>query len=301
MTALSGITIGFIGLGLMGKPMARHLARAGAQLVICNRSHAVLDELAAEGMTPVASPREVAERADTLILMLTDTPAVEAVLFGDQGVIDGLRPGALVIDMGTTAVLATRAFGERIRAAGGDYLDAPVSGGQLGAEQAQLTIMAGGSAAAMARAEPLLRVLGSRLTHVGALGAGQVAKAANQVIVGLTIGAVSEGLALAKRAGVDPARVREALVGGFASSRILELHGERMAQGRFQPGARATVQHKDMSQALELAAALGLELPATALSRGLYAELIRRGGGGLDHSALYCLITDEIDAHLSRG
>lgn len=291
MPALSGTTIGFIGLGLMGRPMALHLHRAGATVVVCNRSQTVVDALVAQGLQAAATPREVAARADTVVLMLPDTPTVEAVLFGADGVLAGLRPGALVIDMGTTAVLATREFGRRVREAGGDYVDAPVSGGQVGAEEATLTIMVGGSDAAVVRARPLLAVLGSRLTHVGELGAGQVAKAANQVIVGLTIGAVAEGLALAQRAGVDPARVREALVGGFAASRILELHGERMVSGRFAPGGRATVQHKDMSQALELAQALGLELPATALNRELYARLIALGEGGLDHSALYRLIT----------
>lgn len=286
MTALTGTTIGFIGLGLMGKPMAINLHRAGAQMVISNRSRGAVEELAALGMQPATSPQEVGERAGIVILMLSDTPAVDQVLLGPAGLIQGLKPGSLVIDMGTTAVLATRTFGQQVMAAGSDYLDAPVSGGQLGAEQASLTIMAGGSEAAMARARPVLAVLGRRITHVGDLGAGQVAKAANQVIVGLTIGAVAEALLLAKRAGVDPARVREALMGGFAASRILELHGERMIEGRFEPGGKVTTQHKDLSQALELAAALDLELPATALNRQLYQRLIDQGGGSLDHSAL---------------
>jgi 2-hydroxy-3-oxopropionate reductase len=286
MTALTGTTIGFIGLGLMGKPMARNLHRAGAPMVISNRSQGVVEELAGLGMEPATSPQEVGERAGIVILMLSDTPTVEQVLLGPAGLIQGLKPGSLVIDMGTTAVLATRTLGQQVMAAGSDYLDAPVSGGQLGAEQASLTIMAGGGEAAMARARPVLAVLGRRITHVGNLGAGQVAKAANQVIVGLTIGAVAEALLLAKRAGVDPAKVREALMGGFAASRILELHGERMIEGRFEPGGKVTTQHKDLSQALELASALGLELPATALNRHLYQRLIDQGGGSLDHSAL---------------
>lgn len=286
MSTLSGTTIGFIGLGLMGRPMALNLHRADARLIVYNRSRGVVEELAALGMEPAASPGEVGERAGMVILMLSDTPAVEQVLFGDKGLIEGLKPDSLVIDMGTTAVLPTRDFGRRIIAAGSDYVDAPVSGGQLGAQQATLTIMAGGSEAAMARARPILEVLGSRLTHVGDLGAGQVAKAANQIIVGLTIGAVAEAFALARQSGVNPAKVREALMGGFASSRILELHGERMIQGRFEPGAKVTTQYKDLTQALELATALGLELPATRLSRDLYQKLIDQGGGGLDHSAL---------------
>jgi 3-hydroxyisobutyrate dehydrogenase-like beta-hydroxyacid dehydrogenase len=218
--------------------------------------------------------------------VVTDTPAVEAVMDGPDGLLARLRPGTVVVDMGTTAVLATRALAERVRAAGGAWVDAPVSGGQVGAEAADLTIMIGGAAADVARVRPVLEVLGRRLTHVGDVGAGQVAKAANQVIVGLTIGAVAEGLALARRAGVDPARVREALMGGFAASRILDLHGQRMVEGRFAPGARATTQRKDMDQALALAATLGLDLPATALNRDLYDRLIAAGGGGLDHAAL---------------
>lgn len=286
MPPLAGRTVGFVGLGLMGRPMSLNLRRAGADLVIHNRSRAVVDDLAASGMKPAANPREVAERADTVVLMLSDTPAVEAVLFGPDGLAEGLRPGGLVIDMGTTAPMATRRFAARIAEAGCDYVDAPVSGGQVGAEAAALTIMAGGSEAAFARALPLLRALGRTITHVGAVGAGQVAKAANQIIVGLTIGAVAEAMALAGRAGVAPERLREALMGGFAASRILDLHGDRMARHAFAPGAKATTQRKDLDQALQLAGELGLDLPATALCRDLYDRLIARGDGALDHAAL---------------
>ena len=219
--------------------------------------------------------------------MLTDTPAVLSVLDGPDGVLAGLRPGALLIDMGTTSPLATCELAARVAAAGGEWLDAPVSGGVVGAEATTLSIMAGGGAAAFERARPLLERLGARLTHVGPVGCGQIAKTANQMIVGLTIGAVAEALALAGRAGADPARVRAALAGGFADSRILELHGRRMIDGDFAPGGRVTTQHKDLVQALELAAAVGLDLPATALNRALYAECIATGDGGLDHSALY--------------
>ena len=293
MTTLDGQTIGFIGLGLMGKPMARNLKTAGAARVIHNRSQGVVDELAGEGMSPAATPAEVAERAETVICMLSDTPAVEAVIIGADGVVEGVHAGSLVIDMGTTKVPDTRAFAKAVAAAGGDYVDAPVSGGQIGAEAGKLTIMAGGSEAALERAGPLFEVLGQKTTHVGGIGAGQVAKAANQVIVGLNIGAVAEALTLTRKAGVDPARVRQALAGGFADSRILEVHGLRMIEGTFAPGGKCTTQRKDLEQALELAAGMDLELPATALCRDLYDRMIAAGGGDLDHSALIKAIDPE--------
>ena len=289
MGTLSGQTIGFVGLGLMGKPMSRNLQRAGAKLVIHNRSRGAVDKLAKAGMTPAMSPREVAEKAEAVVLMVIDTPAVEQVLLGPGGVIEGLRRGQLVIDMGTTLVSATRRFAERVVKAGGDYVDAPVSGGQVGAEAATLTIMAGGSAAAFARAKPLFEAMGKHITHVGAVGAGQVAKMTNQVIVALTIGAVSEGLALAKRAGVEPGKVREAIMGGFAHSRILELHGKRMVEGNFTPGGRARTQRKDITQGEQLAREVGIERPMLELAGELYDRLIAAGHGDLDHSALYKL------------
>jgi 2-hydroxy-3-oxopropionate reductase len=286
MTTLQGQKTGFIGLGLMGKPMARNLANAGADLIVHNRSSASVDELVSEGMAAGGSPSGTAQGADIIIMMLPDTPTVEKILLGENGVLVGLKPGSLVIDMGTTKVPVTRAFAKAVEDKGCDYLDAPVSGGTIGAENATLTIMAGGTDAAFKRAHPILNVLGSRITHIGSAGTGQVAKAANQVIVGLNIGAVAEALTLAKHAGADPAKVREALAGGFADSRILEVHGQRMIDDTFKPGARATVQRKDMDQALELAAELGIELPATSLSRDLYDWLIENGGADLDHAAL---------------
>lgn len=286
MTTLQGQKTGFIGLGLMGKPMARNLAKAGADLIVHNRSSASVDELVSEGMAAGGSPSGTAQGADIIIMMLPDTPTVEKILLGENGVLVGLKPGSLVIDMGTTKVPVTRAFAKAVEDKGCDYLDAPVSGGTIGAENATLTIMAGGTDAAFKRAHPILNVLGSRITHIGSAGTGQVAKAANQVIVGLNIGAVAEALTLAKHAGADPAKVREALAGGFADSRILEVHGQRMIDDTFKPGARATVQRKDMDQALELAAELGIELPATSLSRDLYDWLIENGGADLDHAAL---------------
>lgn len=286
MGTLSGITIGFIGLGLMGRPISLNLHRAGAELIIYNRSRGVVDELVGVGIEAATSPKDVAERAPIIMLMVSDTPAVERVLFGDDGVAQGLQTGAIVIDMGTTAVTATRNFAQQIKAKGAHYVDAPVSGGQVGAEAATLAIMVGASEDAFARAKPIFKVLAKNITHVGEVGAGQVAKAANQIIVGLTIGAVAEALALAKRAGVDPAKVRQALAGGFAASRILEVHGLRMVDQTFDPGGKATTQRKDLVQALELAQQLGMELPATALNRDLYDKLIEMGGGELDHSAL---------------
>lgn len=286
MGTLSDITIGFIGLGLMGRPISLNLHRAGAELIIYNRSRGVVDELVGVGIEAATSPKDVAERAPIIMLMVSDTPAVERVLFGDDGVAQGLQTGAIVIDMGTTAVTATRNFAQQIKAKGAHYVDAPVSGGQVGAEAATLAIMVGASEDAFARAKPIFKVLAKNITHVGEVGAGQVAKAANQIIVGVTIGAVAEALALAKRAGVDPAKVRQALAGGFAASRILEVHGLRMVDQTFDPGGKATTQRKDLAQALELAQQLGMELPATALNRDLYDKLIEMGGGELDHSAL---------------
>ena len=287
MTSLEGETIGFIGLGLMGRPMSLNLKKAGARLVVHNRSRPVVDALAAKGMIAAATPGAVAAQAKTVVVMVGDTPAVEAVVGGgEDGVLGAIGPESLVIDMGTTAVSATRRLAAAVADAGGQYVDAPVSGGTVGAEAGTLTIMAGGEEDAVRRATPLLEVLGGRLTHVGGVGTGQVAKAANQVIVGLVIGAVAEALSLARRAGADPAKVRQALKGGFADSRILELHGQRMISGDFRPGGKATTQRKDLAQALDLAAELGFEMPATRLNRELYDRLIADGFGDEDHSAL---------------
>jgi len=291
MKELTDKTVGFIGLGLMGRPMCHNLIKAGLLPVVYNRSPQPRQELAGEGAVVAASSAEVAEKSDIIVIMVADTPAVESVLTGPDGVLETLRPDTLLIDMGTTAVPATRRLAALVEEKGALYVDAPVSGGTIGAENGSLTIMAGASEQAFARALPVLNLLGERITHVGATGAGQVAKAANQVIVGLNIGAVAEALALAKTAGVDPAKVRAALRGGFADSRILEVHGQRMVDGTFAPGAKCTTQRKDMHQALELAAGLGLDMPATALSRDLYDRLIAAGDGDLDHAALFRLYT----------
>ena len=287
---LTNRTIGFIGLGFMGKPMARNLQAAGATMIIHSRSADPVEELVAEGMTGAASPADVAAQAEMVILMLTDTTAVELVLTGPSGILTGLTADTLVIDMGTTLMTTTQALAAKVHDAGGAYLDAPVSGGTMGAEAGTLTIMAGGDDDAMDRAAPLFDVMGAKTKHVGGIGAGQVAKAANQVIVGLTIGAVAEGLSLARKAGIDPAKVREALGGGFADSRILEVHGKRMVDKTFAPGAKSTIQRKDMDQAETLAARLGMEMPATTLNRKLYDRMIAAGHGDLDHAALIAAI-----------
>ena len=290
---LHGISIGFVGLGLMGRPMCLNLHEAGARVFAWNRTASIAEAMRRPGLDACTTATEVARHADIVVLMLADTDAVEQVLFGADGVAGGLASGALVIDMGTTAVMQTRQFAERLAAQGIDYVDAPVSGGEIGAVAASLTIMAGGTADAVARAKPLLEVLGQSITHIGEVGAGQVAKAANQVIVGLNIGAVAEALALVEAAGVDPGKVRQALLGGFAGSRVLEVHGKRMIDGTFEPGGRVTTQHKDMRQACELAEQLGQRLPATTLGRELFQRLIERGDGDLDHSALIRLLRTE--------
>ena len=284
--SLKGRTIGFIGLGLMGKPMALNLHAADAHVFVNNRSQGVVDELTAAGLDRAVTPRDAAQHADIIVLMLPDTDAVETVLFGKDGVAEGLGSDSLVVDMGTTEATATRAFAKRIQDLGAAYVDAPVSGGTIGAETGTLVFMVGGTTAGFDRVRPILDVLGKNAVHVGDVGAGQVAKAANQVIVGLTISAVGEALKLAERAGADPAKVREALSGGFAGSRILEVHGQRMIDGEFAPGGKCVTQRKDLYQALKLAGEFDLNLPTTALVMDQYDRLIEAGFGELDHAAL---------------
>ena len=277
--------IGFIGLGIMGRPMAGHLLAVGHTLNISAASGAAA-EMVAAGAAAHASFAEIARASEVVILMVPNTPEVEAALFGPGAAAEGMAPGTLVIDMRSVEPLATRGFAERIAAAGGDYVDAPVSGGEVGAEAGTLTIMAGGSEAGFTRALPLFEIMGGNITHVGPVGAGQVCKVANQMIVALNIAAVSEALIFASKAGADPARVREALLGGFASSRVLEVHGERMLGRSFAPGFRIDLHHKDLSLALEGANELGLILPQTAFARELLEAAQADGEGGLDHSAM---------------
>ncbi|MFF9551632.1 2-hydroxy-3-oxopropionate reductase [Methylobacterium fujisawaense] len=279
------MNIGFIGLGIMGAPMAGHLIAAGHSLFLKTR-RSVPEALLAAGGTACATAAAVAERADTIILMLPDTPDVEQVLFGADGVAEGLSPGKTVIDMSSIAPLATKDFAARIAERGGAYLDAPVSGGEVGAKNAALSIMVGGEPEAFERARPLFEAMGKTVTHVGPVGAGQVAKVANQIIVALTIEAVAEGLLFASKAGADPAKVRQAITGGLATSRILELHGARMIERTFDPGFRIGLHQKDLNLALDGARTLGLSLPATALAQQLFSACVAQGGAAWDHSAM---------------
>ena len=282
------MNIGFIGLGLMGKPMARNLKRAGAQVSVYNRSRQKVDEMTKEGFTPLASPAEAA-KSSVVICMVSDTVAVEEILFGKNGIIKAAQADLLVIDMGTTEVGATRKFAIRLIEAGINFVDAPVSGGEVGAIEGTLSIMVGASESDIQRVKPILDVLGKQIVHVGDVGSGQIAKAANQIIVGLTIGAVAEAFALARGGGADLDKVWQALSGGFADSRILQLHGRRMIEQNFVPGGTARTQHKDLSQALTFADSNATNLPSTELCRDLYEKLIRQGNGQMDHSALFRL------------
>lgn len=289
MSTLEGMTIGFIGLGTMGRGMCRNLRAAGARLQLYNRTRAQAEALLAEfgDMAIIAdTPRLAAAGATITIINVTDTEALLQTARGDDGAIAGLALGRVLIDMGTSGVLETRELAAEVEAVGGEYVDAPVSGGEGGARDGTLSIMVGAQDAVLRTVRPVLEVLGQQVTHVGPVGAGQVAKAANQTIVGLTIAAVAEALTLARRAGIDPAKVRDALRGGFADSRILEVHGERMIKPDFTPGARATIQRKDIRQVLDLAERIGLDLPTTRLNLRLWDEMIARGYGELDHAAL---------------
>jgi 2-hydroxy-3-oxopropionate reductase len=281
--------IGFIGLGIMGRPMALNLKNAGHELVVPERKSLTAEVRAVAEV--VADASSVASRAEVLVLMVPDTPDVEAVLFGQHGAAEGLKRGSLVIDMSSISPLATKEYARKINTLGCDYLDAPVSGGEVGAQQATLTIMVGGPEAAFARAKPLFDTMGKNITHVGnENGAGQTCKVANQIIVALNIQAVSEALVFAAKAGADPAKVRAALMGGFASSRILEVHAERMLKGTFDPGFRIRLHQKDLGLALSAARELGLSLPNTAIAQQMFSSCVAHGGADLDHSALVLAI-----------
>jgi 2-hydroxy-3-oxopropionate reductase len=277
--------LGFIGLGVMGRPMAGHLIAAGHQVALHSRS-GVPGDLIAAGGGACGSPHEVAASADIVFLMLPDTPDVEAVLFGPDGLRAALGPGKIVVDMSSISPLATKRFASEIEAASARYLDAPVSGGEVGAKAASLTIMVGGPADTFATVEPFFHLMGKNITHVGANGDGQTTKVANQIVVALTIEAVSEALVFAAKAGADPAKVRQALMGGFASSRILEVHGERMIKRTFAPGFRIELHQKDLGLAISGARDLGVALPSTALAQQLFSAVVAQGGGALDHSAM---------------
>ena len=277
--------IGFIGLGIMGSPMAANLLKGGHQLFLYSIP-SVPPTLVDAGGTACASGKEVAQKSEIIITMVPDTPHVEAALFSDNGVAQGLSKGKTVVDMSSISPLATKDFAKKINALGCDYLDAPVSGGEVGAKNATLSIMIGGPEAAFMRAKPLFELMGKNITLVGDVGAGQTTKVANQIIVALTIEAVAEALLFASKAGADPAKVRQALMGGFASSRILEIHGERMIKRTFDPGFRIELHQKDLSLALAGARALSLSLPNTATTQELFNAAAALGGKGWDHSGL---------------
>jgi|HigsolmetaAR202D_1030399.scaffolds.fasta_scaffold06802_2 2-hydroxy-3-oxopropionate reductase len=283
-------TVGYAGLGLMGKPMALNLIAAGYPVVVYNRSPGPVAELVEAGAQAAASPAELAEQASIIFTCLANTAVVQSIVAGPEGLLSTARPGTLIIDMSTISPMVAREIAEQAQRKGVDFLDAPVSGGEVGARDATLSIMVGGRAEALERARPLLNVLGKRVVHVGDAGAGQIAKACNQIIVGVTIEAVSEALVLATKAGVDPARVREALLGGFAQSRVLELHGQRMLDRNFEPGGKSRHQYKDLQIILDTGRAYDAPLPVTSLVQQFYGALLASGQGDLDHSALYLLI-----------
>jgi 2-hydroxy-3-oxopropionate reductase len=280
--------IGFIGLGIMGAPMALHLVNAGHQLYV-NTVGKLPDGIAASTAEPCANAAEVTRNADIIFTMVPDTPDVEAVLFGANGIADGLKAGGarkIVVDMSSISPMATKTFAQKINALGADYIDAPVSGGEVGAKAASLTIMCGGDPAVFEKVRPLLEKMGKNITLVGGNGDGQTTKVANQIIVALNIAAVGEALLFASKAGADPAKVRQALMGGFASSRILEVHGERMIKRTFDPGFRIRLHQKDLGLALQGARELGLSLPQTANAAQLMQACAANGMADLDHSAL---------------
>jgi 2-hydroxy-3-oxopropionate reductase len=285
-------TIGFIGLGIMGKPMARNLAKAGYALVIHSRSQPPVDELAREGAKKAASPQEAAALAEVVITMLPDSPDVETVVAGEHGVFAGARSGSLLIDMSTISPIVARRLAKEAEARGLTMLDAPVSGGEAGAINAALSIMVGGSVAGFERALPIFQAMGKNIVHIGDAGAGQVTKAANQVVVGLTIAAVSEALTLAEQAGVDPAKVRQALLGGFAQSKILDAHGQRMLDRNFKPGFRIRLHEKDLSIALATGKEYGVPLLLTAIVDQMMNSMKANGKGDLDHSGLKTFVED---------
>lgn len=279
------LKLGFIGLGIMGSPMAGQLIKGGHEVFIHTRSK-VPAELTSTNATVCASPKEVAQKADIIFTMVPDTPDVEKVLFGESGIASGLSKGKIVVDMSSISPIATKEFAKKINALGCEYLDAPVSGGELGAKNATLSIMVGGNESTFNTVKPVFELMGKNINLVGANGDGQTAKVANQIIVALNIEAVAEALLFASKAGADPAKVRQALMGGFAGSKILEVHGERMVKRTFDPGFRIELHQKDLNLALNSARSLGVSLPNTANAQELFNACSAHGGKSWDHSAM---------------
>ena len=278
--------IGFIGLGIMGKPMAEHLIKAGNTLYVYDVVPQSIADLQQQGAIACASSKEVAGKAGIVFVIVPDTPNVEEVLFGKNGVAEGIKAGSIVIDMSSISPIATKEFAKKLKAMGVEMLDAPVSGGQVGAQNATLSIMVGGSPENFAKIKPYFELMGKNIVLIGGNGDGQTCKVANQIVVALNIEAVAEALLFAAKAGADPAKVREALMGGFADSRILQLHGERMIKRTFQPGFRIRLHQKDLNNALESARKMGLSLPNTAAAQELFNSMAAHGGSDLDHSAM---------------
>jgi 2-hydroxy-3-oxopropionate reductase len=292
--------LGFIGLGIMGKPMAGHLVDAGHTVYVYDLCPEPVEELASKGAVSCMNSKEVAQKADVVFIMVPDTPDTEAVLFGRDGVAEALRPGSIVVDMSSISPIATKEFARKLDALGAKMLDAPVSGGQVGAEQATLSIMVGGQPDVFEQIKPYFEIMGKNVVRVGGNGDGQTCKVANQIVVALTIEAVGEALLFASKAGANPAEVRRALLGGFAQSRILELHGERMIKRRFEPGFRIRLQQKDLNLALQAARSLGLSLPNTSTAQELFNAVVAEGGGDLDHSAIV-LALEKLANHRVSG
>jgi 2-hydroxy-3-oxopropionate reductase len=285
--------IGFIGLGIMGGPMAKNLMEAGHELVLYNRTREKAEELAKEASADVAgSPREVAEQSDVLITMLPDSPQVREVLVGEDGVLEGLKEGALVVDMSTISPVVTEELAEKVKETGASMLDAPVSGGDVGAIEGTLSIMVGGSEDDFERVKPLFDVMGKTVTHVGPVGAGQVVKAANQIVVALTIEAVSEALVLGSRGGVSPEKILDVLGGGLAGNKVMEVKREKFLSHKFDPGFRSELHHKDLGIALAAGREYGVALPVTAIVDQMLLSMRQKGWGGEDHSALLRIIED---------
>ena len=284
--------VGFIGLGIMGMPMARNLMEAGYELTVHNRSPEKAEELGKEGAAVAATPREVAENSDVVITMLPDSPQVREVVAGEDGVLEGISEGALLIDMSTISPVVTEELAEAVKEKGASMLDAPVSGGDVGAIEGTLSIMVGGQERDFQRARPLFEAMGKTITHVGPTGAGQVTKAANQVVVALTIEAVSEALVLGSAGGVSAEKILEVLSGGLASNKVMEVKREKFLSHTFEPGFRSELHHKDLGIALAAGREYGVVLPATAVVDQLFEALMTRGRGGWDHSALLSLIED---------
>ncbi len=292
-------TVGFIGLGIMGRPMAKNLMEAGYDLVVNNRSPEKAEELAGEGATAAATPREVAEGCDVVITMLPDSPQVEEVLAGEDGVFEGVREGALIVDMSTISPVVTESLAKGAKEKGASLLDAPVSGGDVGAIEGTLSIMVGGSEEDFERAKPLFEVMGKTVTHVGPTGAGQVTKAANQIVVALTIEAVSEALVLGSKGGVAPEKILDVLGGGLAGNKVMEVKREKFLSHTFDPGFRSELHHKDLGIALAAGREYGVALPVTAIVDQMLLTMRRKGWGGEDHSALLRIIEDQSGHEIS--